>query len=385
VKLPTAAGLLLLALLLRSPVLGVVAVLLLAVLLLARVWLRGIERDLRAQHRAPTTLPFNAEATLTVEVENHSLLPVPWLEVRERVPLALRTVVAPRAVVTLGAGATYSFSYVLKAQRRGWYSIGPLQLALGDVMGIATRRLQIPAISVTVFPKVVPLAELGIPAQFSLGPLRGQRGEDPARPAGVRTYAPGDDVRRLDWKASARQSTLLLRRADPSIAPTTTIALAFSAQDYGMRVLGDAIERAATAAASLGVALLGYKLPVGLVANGRDPQFGVQGVVLRPAKGDGQRQLLLQLLGRMEIGDGSNIWTLLNEQPLPWGGTTVLVLGDLLADHLSAITALRRRGQQVVLVLVDATARGRVLAQQQHLTMYSVDRQGMPVAVSRGK
>jgi uncharacterized protein (DUF58 family) len=146
-------------------------------------------------------------------------------------------------------------------------------------------------------------------------------------------------------------------------------------------VLGDVVERAATAAASLGVALLAYKLPVGLVTNGRDPQSGALGVALRPVKGDGQRQLLLQVIGRLEVGHSLDIWALLNEQPLPWGGTTMLVLSDLRVEHLPAITALRRRGQQVVLVLVDASAKGRVLARQQHLVTYSVDRQGVPVTM----
>ena len=368
-----------LALALRSPVLGVVAALLVAVLALSRLWVRGIEGSLRAQHIAPPTLAFNEETTLTIVVENRAPLPIPWLEIRESVPLALRTVTAPRTVITLGAGASHTFSYRLKAQRRGWHTIGPLQLRLGDVMGLTTRSLQIPEIAVTVFPRIVPVAEMHIPAQLMLGPLAGRRGEDPARPAGVRAYVSGDDVRRLDWKASARASTLLLRRADASIAPTTTIALAFGTQDYEARVLGDVTERAATAAVSLGVALLSRKLPVGLVANGRDPQTETQGVTLRPTKGDDQRQALLHFLGRLEVSEGVELWSLLNAQPLPWGGTTVLVLSDLHADHLAEISALRRRGQQIVLVLVDASAAGRALAHQQRLTTYVVDRQGVLV------
>lgn len=375
-RLPIAIAVLMVALALRSPVLGVVAVLLVALLLLARLWVGSIERSLRAQHRAPQTLAWGETATLAIEVKNRSLLPIPWLEVRESVPLALRTIAAPRTVVTLGAGAEHNITYDIRAQRRGWYSIGPLQLALGDVMGVTMRRLQISPINVTVFPRIVPLAELGIPAQLGLGPLVGWRGEDPARPAGVRAYAPGDDVRRLDWKASARQSTLLLRRSDPTIAPTTTIALAFGVQDYAARVLGDTLERAATAAASLAVALLAYKLPVGLVTNGGDPQTGAQGIAMRPTKGDGQRQELLHVIGRLEAGNG-DLWTLLNAQSLPWGGTTVLVLSDLRADLLPEIAALRRRGQQVALMLVDGTSGGRTLAHQHHLTVYIVDRQSM--------
>jgi uncharacterized protein (DUF58 family) len=183
----------------------------------------------------------------------------------------------------------------------------------------------------------------------------------------------------LDWKSSARGGTLLLRRAEASIAPTTTIALAFGSQDYEARVLGDVIERAATAAASLAVALLQRKLPVGLVANGHDPQSGADGVALRPAKGDEQRHQLLHLIGRLQVG-GADLWTLLRAQALPWGGTTVVVLSDLFIDVLPELTALRRRGQQLVVMLVDSSQNGRVLArQQQNITTYIVDRQGTPI------
>jgi uncharacterized protein (DUF58 family) len=378
-SVPFVMAVVVLALVLRSPILGVVAVLLAAVLILARAWVRTIERSLRVRHHAPHTLTFGEDAILHVDVENHALLPIPWLEVRESVPLALRTGDAPRIVATLGAGATHRATYQLKAQRRGWYRIGPLQLRLGDVMGVASRRLQIAPITVTVFPKIVTLPELGVPAQLALGPLAGQRGEDPARPAGVRAYVPGDDVRRLDWKSSARATTLLLRRAEPSIAPTTTIALAFGAQDYEARVLGDVIERAATAAASLAVALLQRKLPVGLVSNGHDPQSGADGVVLRSAKGDEQRHQLLHLIGRLQVGS-ADLWPLLRAQALPWGGTIVVVVSDLHANMLPELTALCRRGQQIVVMLVDSSQNGRVLARQQrYVTTYIVDRQGMPI------
>ena len=71
-SVPFVVAVLVLALVLRSPSLGVVAVLLAAVLVLARVWVRTIERSLRVRHHAPHTLTFGDEASLPVEVENHA-------------------------------------------------------------------------------------------------------------------------------------------------------------------------------------------------------------------------------------------------------------------------------------------------------------------------
>ncbi|HEX6289351.1 MAG TPA: DUF58 domain-containing protein [Herpetosiphonaceae bacterium] len=371
--------LLLVALGLRSELISFVALVLGAVALLSRLWLRQVERGLRVSREAPECLAHGEDATVTVLIANPTLLRVPWLEIRESVPFALRIALPQRQVISLGAGGTHRIRYRIHGARRGWHSLGPTQLFLGDALGLGRSLLQIGPTYITVYPRIVPLPELGLPATLSVGPLTGRRGEDPARPAGVRQYVPGDDVRRLDWKSTARQSTLLVRRADPTIAPETTIALAFARQDYAARVLQDALERAVTAAASLSMALLQRKLPISLVSNGYDPRDRQSGVILPFGKGDSQRRLVLGLLGRLEPGQDRSLLELLHGHPLPWGGTLALVVADLTLDLLPQIIALRQRGQQLTLLLVEATPSGRALARQQQLMVYVIDRQGQPV------
>jgi uncharacterized protein (DUF58 family) len=256
-------------------------------------------------------------------------------------------------------------------------------MVLGDVLGIHKRRLNVPSAQVIVYPRVLPLPVLGLPATLVYGPLQPvgarQRIEDPARPSGVRQYVPGDDIRRLDWKSSARQNTLLTRRSDPSIAPETTIAVAFGKADYPPEALHDALERAAICAASLGTALLQRKLPVALLTNGFDPQTNLVGIRIGFGKGEGQRRELLAALGRVSSSDELSVFGLLQAHPLPWGGTLMLVMANLTLETLPNVLTLRRRGQQIVLVLVEGTAEGLVLARQQHLLAYTVDREGTPV------
>jgi uncharacterized protein (DUF58 family) len=371
--------LLIIGLALRSEIISFTACVLGAVALLSHFWLRQIERGLRVRREAPECLVYGEEVVVTVHVSNPTLLRVPWLEIRESVPFALRTILPKHRVISLGVGDAQHMTYRIRGVRRGWHTIGPTQLALGDALGLSRLRLQIAPTYITVYPRVVPLPDLGLPATISVGPLIGRRGEDPARPAGVRQYVPGDDVRRLDWKSSARQATLLVRRADPTIAPETTIALAFARYDYAARVLQDALERAITAAASLSMALLQRKLPISLISNGYDPQSARSGVILPFSKGDGQRRMVLGLLGRLEVGQEADLFALLHGHPLPWGGTLVLIVADLTLDILPQIVALRRRGQQISLMLVEGSPSGRVLATQQHLNVYLIDRQGQPV------
>ena len=239
-----AIALVLVGLVLRSELISFVGLALGAVSLLSRFWLRQVERGLRVSRQAPDVLAAGEEATITVQVSNPTLLRIPWIEVRESLPFALRTRQPQHQVISLGAGQSYQLMYQIRGARRGWYPLGPTQLILGDALGLSRLALQVPPRHITIYPRVLPLSALGLPATLSVGPLTGRRGEDPARPAGVRQYVPGDDVRRLDWKSSARQSTLLVRRADPTIAPETTIGLAFARDDYEARTLQDSLERA---------------------------------------------------------------------------------------------------------------------------------------------
>lgn len=380
--------LLLIALLARSEVVGAVAIALLVVALVNRVWLGRLERGLRIQRFAPDALPFGDEAVVRVRIANPTLWRVPWLELRESVPMLLRLVAPRPTVVSLAAGGEYELVYTIRGSRRGYYRVGPLSLALGDVLGLQRVRLSVRPFAITVYPPVLPLSEIGLPATLSYGPLRPfgvrQRMEDPARPAGVREYMAGDALRRVDWKASARQNTLLVRRADPTIAPETTIALAFGSGDYPLEIVQDALDRAATVAASVGVALLGRKLPVSLVTNGYDPATEQTGVALGFGKGDGQRRLLLELLGRLGSSTDVELLPLLRAHALPWGGTLVLVVRDLTLELLPQLVALRQRGQQIVLLLVEGSRSGQTLAGQQHLVAYTVDRRGLPVRERSG-
>ena len=376
-----ALGMLLAGIVIHSPLLGGAAVILAGATASTSWWTGRIERGLRVRYQAPVIINYGETVDVAISVTNTSLLPAPWLQMTDSVPPALRVAAPPQTAFTLGAGATRDFSYPVRGGRRGYYRLGPLRLNMGDVLGLYTRQVSTPAAELTVLPQVLPVGNLLLPAQQLFGPLQSatRRGEDPARPAGVRPYRASDGVRRLDWKSTARSGELLVRRAEPSVAPETTFALAFRIEDYPAHVAKDSLERAIIACASLGAALLARKLPVGFITNGRDPKYPDADVSLAQGKGDGQLQQLLQLLGRLDSGVGGTVWEQLARRPLPWGGTMVLVVSDLTADLLPQIVSLRRRGQNLVLALLEPTPAGLALARSRSLTVYPIDERGVPI------
>jgi uncharacterized protein (DUF58 family) len=73
---------------------------------------------------------------------------------------------------------------------------------------------------ITVFPKIIPLAQIRLPSRSPSGTLHHREPifEDPSRILGKREYISGDSLRRVDWKASAISGQLIVKLFEPSFA-----------------------------------------------------------------------------------------------------------------------------------------------------------------------
>lgn len=375
--------LLIVAAILRSEIFFYLLYVLLGLLLLAWLWVSAATRSIRWARNVPPAGFPGEPIEVTLAVRNEGLLPIPWLAMHESVPPALGAATTVRRVVALGAREERRLAYTVQGQRRGLYRIGPLSLRTGDALGLFERPLAGQAAdSLVIYPEVRPLHELGLPAALPFGarPHPGSLFADPARPIGVRDYAPGDTVRQIDWKHSARAGALQVRRHEPAIARETLLALAFSLAEYPGRYTYDTLERAVVAAASIAADLARRGQPVGLCSSGHDPLADAPAATISPAPGRPQLITLLRLLGRLEAPPHGDIAGVLERAAahLGWGSTVVLIAfagGDALLERL---LPLRKRGLHVALVLVEGSAADLALAHRHHIPAYLVDRAGLP-------
>jgi len=309
-------------------------------------------------------------------------------------PAALHNPPSIRQVIGLGAHREHRLAYTLVGRRRGLYRLGPLTMRTGDVLGLFERPLEAAAAdTLVIYPRVLPLAELGLPAALPFGarPAPSSLFTDPARPIGARPYAPGDSVRQIDWKNSARSGALQVRRHEPAIARETMIALAFSLSEYSGRYTYDDLERAVVAAASLAADLLGRGQPVGLCTSGHDPLRespaapapAAGASTIAPAAGRGHLVEILRLLGRLEHAPEGDVVPILDRAAagLGWGSTIVVITYGADAALVRRLVPMRRRGLHVALVLVEGSADEIALARSQGIPTFFVSRAGAPVEV----
>ncbi len=359
----TGALLLLAALVLRSGPLALLGAGLLVAALTVGLWgryaLRGVtyRRHLGEQRAA-----FGEELPFSVEIDNRKLLPLPWLEADDSLPVGLELVgrtLRPergtgrallRQVLSLGWFERVRLRYRLRCGARGAFTLGPVRLASGDPFGFAAREVHLGALDrLLVYPKVLPLSALGLPSRhpFGDGPDRRRLFDDPARLAGVRPYVPGDSPRHIHWKASARQQALQTRVYEPTTSHTLMLYLNLASfEGYWWAALNrDLLELSIVAAASVASWGLEQGYHVGLATNG-SPAGGGDEIGIAPAAGAQHLVRLLEALARVSQFARTPLEGMLRRDRtrLPWGTTVVVVTAVLSPTILEALDALRGGG-----------------------------------------
>jgi uncharacterized protein (DUF58 family) len=247
----------------------------------------------------------------------------------------------------------------ITCRARGYFPLGPARLRSGDLFGITSQGQTLDDIQhLIVYPKIVPLEALGIPALHPFGDFRAPRPllEDPARTIGVRDYQTTDPLRRVHWKATARLGRLQTRQYEATTAHRVAVFL-------NMDTLGEyaeyrgfvrpLLELNIMTAASIAAWATMEHYPVGLYANGYLPE-GLHRVRLSPALGEASLTRMLEALAKVyptpviPLGD----LMILEASGLPWGTTAVVITAIMDPPLRAGIAALRDAGHAVVLVVI---------------------------------
>lgn len=260
----------------------------LALLGIAWVWSRasligvGIERTLDADR-----VFAGGEVHEHFRLFNRSHIPKTWIRVHDRSTLpghaSMRATSVSKRTDTVWTAST-------RAERRGRYRLGPVELHSGDPFGLFTFRKQLDLYhELVVYPRLVPLPQS---ARFG-GELSGATRIAPGRSSGspvirsLRQYVVGDPWNQIAWRPSARHGSLLVKELEPDPVADEWIVLDLVPRDGRQRRV---TEHAVSLAASFALERLDAARDVGLLVNRRIP------AVVDADAGDRQRLRILETL-----------------------------------------------------------------------------------------
>ncbi len=246
--------------------------------------------QVRARRREGETISMSVELTATRRLTTFIL--------EEHVPSSLGQN-ASIPVASLEAGESVEHAYQLTCWRRGVYQLGPLEVRWGDPFGFTERR----AVLCEPFEFLVhPSTETGADRPFT------RLWEDPpVRPPvsrpwpsgsefyGMRQYTPGDDVRRIVWRAYARTRQLLVQEAEQGITDQIIILVDTDSTTHSPGALSESFETGVRAAASLALWHLEQGFSVTLERNSEK--------IVGPVRGPNAPMTVLDALARLERDD----------------------------------------------------------------------------------
>lgn len=141
------------------------------------------------------------------------------LEILPVLPTGLDAGVPARVVaLRLASGETRRFHYQVHAQRWGGYRLGAILLRARDDWGFLVYDLHATArLALRVYPRLETLRDAARPAktQALAGNETARQGGEGIEFAGVRDFVPGDRVRRINWRLSARRGRLAVNEQHP--------------------------------------------------------------------------------------------------------------------------------------------------------------------------
>lgn len=237
-------------------------------LLCAAVWVRAMAWGVVARRRLHyTALQVGDEIEEIIALDNASFLPVTWAEFEDRSNLPGYTVTSVRM-------ADAHDSMVWRAHtlctRRGVFTLGPWELRLGDPFGLfLVRQVYTQRQDILIYPPLAPLPSDLLPHTAMVGthrPLHQPLPAETINAISTRPHVPGDPLRRLHWRTTARRNAPFTKIFEPEASSTIWLIPDFDPTAHFGEGDDSTEETMVLLAASLAAQLLKKHLSVGLLA-----------------------------------------------------------------------------------------------------------------------
>lgn len=323
-----------------------------------RLW----QKNLQVQIHFATNAIFEGEdGALKEIIENRKRLPLSMLKVKFKTDrhLLFDDVKGSRTtdqfyrndIFHVGSSERVTRFLKFKGGRRGYYTINGASLVASDLL-MTTQMVSDIALSTAIY--VYPKPYTSELFQQSLTRLNGEvlakrhLLEDPFELRGIREYQPYDDIRSINWKATAKTGDLMVNQKNYTALKSVRVFL--NLQDDNILKKEDSVEASIRIGAGLCAFFLQQGIQVSCFANGLD--IISQEPMEVPAKaGSGQLENILRNLARLDLQKGTVSFVETYEETILNAGTeciTCFVSPNQYDDFQSLLKEMKNKGQSIL-------------------------------------
>jgi hypothetical protein len=349
-----------------------IAVFLLVLLLGSRVYSEYLVRSLIIIRRDADLRCFRNEwFEVEITVENRGRLPAFMLAMGDT-PGRIAVFRDIKRLYTLGGRRRVIFRWQGYGSSRGKFEVGPAVLRGADPLGVFPFTLgAAQAVRLFVYPapgfvNIKPPGGIPLGALITINPFN----EDLTRSRSLREYYPGDDIRRINWKATARmagsaQGALMVNEYEETLSYPLVVFLKADPAEYALKIREFYLERAVEAATAVCLMAARDRQALGFILHTRSGQFGED--VVSPSA-----LTLVPILERLAVfrrrdlaeGEapkaqglaGSTVRMLDEGKFLPFGTRLVYAGPGLGEEDYRALESLRRYHLTLEYLIIDEHA-----------------------------
>jgi hypothetical protein len=335
----------------------------------SRIYSEYLIRRLRIIRRDSEIRGFRHEwIDVELVVENHGKIPAFMLAVSDS-PGMLPVFKENKSLCTLGSRRSLVLKWQGFGTFRGLFMLGPAQIRCADPLGLFPFTI-IAQESCKLFVYPAPgYVNIKAPGGIPLGVLISSNpfNEDLTRRRSIREYSGGDELRRINWKASARMTqdgslNLMVNEYEASLSYPLVVFLNADPSEYPSKHREIYLERAIEAAAGLCVMASRERQALGFILH--TSRF-LAGEAIDPAA-----FTLIPILERLTVlerrkishdeehieGRGSTAALLEKIKTLPFGTRLIYVGPSLSKDDIRLIEGMKKSYVSLEYLMLDETA-----------------------------
>ena len=361
-----AAFLSLMAILIDAPALFYMSFALIATLAAANFQARLATRALRIDRLVPATVEVGERATVEMVVWSERRIKRPLITVVDELPARMRpTDLTPSLPIAPSHDGPIRTQYRFRPAKRGHFRLSRVAVTGTDALGLVVKTLlyETTPAEMIVTPRPLPL-EVELPSGSGWGASEAQTGTirgSGIEVRGLREYAPGDSLRYVDWRSSARIGALQVKEFEAGTHGRVAIVLQRHPGLDSAEVAFSAFDAMCGHALGLALRLMRQGVSVGL------PDFETGAASL--GRDDSDRgEVLANLLGRATTSGGGTVAESLRaaDAVADPGAGLILFAGVDDGTLDEGLNLVEGRGDATVLLYdpaaYDSSFRGRSLA-----------------------
>ncbi|MGC8869969.1 MAG: DUF58 domain-containing protein [Brevinematia bacterium] len=322
-----------------------------------------VVKNFRIERYLETTKIFHGDNSLAgLKVYNKSIFPI-VLYVYDYTSMELSLKQKETFFVFLLPKSSKTLNYRIVGTKRGDHYLGPTVVEFKDIFmnTFISKEFETTGF-VTVFPSILAYSNIEKSILQPYGEIKNKLPifEDITKIQGIREYQQGDEIRKINWKVSARHNKLYVNYYTPSVSSGSVVILNLYHPDYDMKYPEFYEEFSIELATTIVFDLNKYGQEVGFITSGeirRKSTTQSKSMIENPvgflempiSSGNSHITDILEILAKIHPQNKTNLKSTFQNISIqvPWGTAIILITPNLDEETAILLTDYIKKGHEV--------------------------------------